>query len=148
MNANSFCEFPDPIVANYLERVRLLSDAQFVALNQLPMLRLVRWNVLTTWWLAPVEIWMWVARATRRRIMRQFGMAGCSDHAARRAYQDLWADLTRRGASPIGEMHIAMGLQVVRFRNVLPGAPEKYAKHIGAFVPRSSIGWTAHEASA
>jgi hypothetical protein len=147
-NTKSLCEFPEPIVAAYVDRVRNLSDAQLTSLNRLPHTSLVRWSDPATWWLAPIAACMWLTSMWRLWMIHRIGTAGCRDVGALREYRLLWNDLSHRGWRPIGESRIALGLYTLRWRHVLADARHKYTTTIGAFVPSAAIGWTDHEASA
>jgi len=137
-----FREYPDPVVAAYLERVRSLPDSQFARLNQLPEKRVVRWNDPLSWLFAPILLLISMRQALLRSAMRRFGMGGCRDPEVLREYKIFWAQLAHRGATGTGETKIALGLLWVRSRDGLPEARENYLKSMDAFVPISSIGWT------
>jgi hypothetical protein len=147
-NRQVLCEFPDPVVAAYLKQVLDLPEAPFAALNHLPRPRLVSLTHPTTWWLAPVALWQWAGSMWRRRMMRQIGTAGCRDVDAAHEYQLFYEYLSHGGWRPVGEGRVALALYVLRWRNILPDAPQKYAKHMGSFVPATVLGWSVHEPSA
>jgi hypothetical protein len=83
MNAQSFREFPDSVVAAYLDSVRGLSEDQFRILNGLPETILVRWNDPVTWILAPIATWIELKLRVLRRTMRRLGM-GLDGQSAKR----------------------------------------------------------------
>jgi hypothetical protein len=141
-------EFPDPVVAAYLDQVRALPERQFATLNQLPDEPLVRLRRPATWVLIPIAVWMGLASRWRRWMTHRIAEAGCRDSDALREYRLLWAQLAHRGWHPVGESRVTLALYVLRWRRILEDAPSKYSSTIGAFIPASSIGWEHPEASA
>ena len=131
-------EWPDPIVAAYLTRVRSLSDAERSRLWSSDWVHL--WRVL--WRDKPAALRRAFSAYFRAWMTRQLSMARGNDPDALREYRVFWQEI-RSGAWTAGARTcIAVGLSAVRMRQYdHDAAVANYTACMERAIPRRSIDW-------
>lgn len=133
-DSDLFCEFPDPVIARYLQCVRDLPDRRLDWLQNEG--KLPPWS-----WLFPFTWWLTVREAGTAWAMRRLAEAGCRAPDALLQYRRLWKLLVKRGWPRSAQTRVAYGLVALRTRRRRPDAREQYMSAIGAFIPIELLGW-------
>jgi hypothetical protein len=138
-------QYPDPLIATYLARVRALSDAEWEALAPLSRLAPARARGRTRLLLVALGV---LARAAAWAAVGMTVWGGGAPRAARRAYGRLFADLRRARRPVFALQSVGSGLGALQSRDVSPlHAPRLYDLSIGAVIPREALGWAAAPAA-
>lgn len=140
-------EFPDAVVATYLQRsIALAAERQRVdaaaeatqyagGRRWIPVLAsvLVRLNPLNWGWALMTPLF---ARALRR-----YTAVECTDSVALAAYDAFWGQLKREDLTSSARAGLTYGLWLLRHRNDMPDTHLRYARIVGKYVPAPAIGW-------
>jgi hypothetical protein len=131
-------EFPDPVVANYMERVLHLAPA---ARRHLDVH--IREAMLQGAWITHPSLLVMSPIVWLRSMLFIRGAIRTADIAAEIEYRSFFAALRRQGWTIAGRGRVALGLILVRLRAANPeGALRAYLSGMDAFVPHRAIGWT------
>jgi hypothetical protein len=131
-------EFPDAVVANYMERVRHLAPA---ARRQLDVR--IRQAMLYGAWITHPQLLLMSPWVLFRSLLFIRAAIRTSDIAAEVEYRTFFDDLRRQDWTVAGRGRVALGLVILRLRGVNPqGAFQAYRAGMDAFVPHRAIGWT------
>jgi hypothetical protein len=134
-----YCEYPEPVIASYLQAVRALpvppeTDdvlAHLLAGSERAGLRRQLVNAVALVGLT-ASTWLTLTSATWT----------VQNQAAKAAYRSLLAELEKRGWTPEARQKVAYGLSALRGREMTGASGERlYAMTMERVVPRNSIGW-------
>jgi hypothetical protein len=128
-------EFPDPVVARYLERIAELpvADRKLLDFSVRDYGARVPIHLLPFFWLHNVQIRLRCFVFIRRSVM------ACTDRPARQRYQQFYRELflAEWPAGAVGR--VAVGLMAVRGRE--HGTSRVFEVAVGRVLSRATIGW-------
>jgi hypothetical protein len=132
-----FADYPDAVVANYLDRVQALEPMQRDALDG---------SALTFFFQSLITLRLEGAMAAAvAPLVARAGIKMSIAEATPEAlleYRKFWENIRRQGWGVFGQMKIAAGLYAVRKRIEDQGdAQRHYQRVMGKIVPRESVGW-------
>ena len=131
-------EFPDTVVANYMERVRHLAPA---ARRHLDVH--IREAMLQGAWITHPELLLMSPVVLFRSLLFIRAAIRTPVIDAEIAYRSFFAELRRQHWTVAGCGRVALGLMILRLRAVNPeGAFRAYRSGMDAFVPHQAIGWS------
>ena len=134
-----YCEYPEPIIAAYVQSVRSLPVPVDVA--DLSAAFIERSRTVPLRAKVALRFASWVVAATVRLSIVSATWT-VSDHRAKIAYRSLLNELQNRGWPAASRQRVVHGLNALRGRKMTGAGRERlYNLSMERFVPRSTIGW-------